>query len=89
VVFKWEKRNLEAGLEGLNDLPRSSQPRKLSTQKTPVDFVVQQRERLPDESSQTFSGFDKAHRGGPKGTAAEKQSPKIGLRIGRVKQSSG
>lgn len=33
VLFKWRKRYLEAGLEGLNDLPRSGQPRKLSTQK--------------------------------------------------------
>lgn len=33
VVFKWRKRYLEAGIEGLNDLPRSGQPRKLSTQK--------------------------------------------------------
>lgn len=33
VVFKWRKRYLEVGLEGLNDLSRSGQPRKLSTQK--------------------------------------------------------
>jgi transposase-like protein len=37
VVFKWRKRYLEAGLEGLNDLPRSGQPRKLSTQKNKGD----------------------------------------------------
>lgn len=33
VIFKWRKRYQEAGLEGLNDLPRSGQPRKLSAAK--------------------------------------------------------
>ena len=33
VVFKWRKRYQEAGLEGLKDLPRSGQPRKLDEAK--------------------------------------------------------
>ncbi|AWB35574.1 IS630 family transposase [Orrella marina] len=33
VVFKWRKRYLEQGIEGLNDLPRPGQPRKLSEKK--------------------------------------------------------
>jgi len=33
VIFKWRKRYLEQGVEGLNDLPRPGQPRKLSEKK--------------------------------------------------------
>ena len=33
VVFKWRKRYLEQGVEGLSDLPRPGQPRKLSEKK--------------------------------------------------------
>ena len=33
VVFKWRKRYLEQGIEGLSDLPRPGQPRKLSEKK--------------------------------------------------------
>ncbi|WP_159078730.1 helix-turn-helix domain-containing protein [Orrella marina] len=33
VVFKWRKRYLEQGIEGLNDLACPGQPRKLSEKK--------------------------------------------------------
>ena len=50
VVFKWRKRYLEAGLEGLNDLPRSGQPRKLSTQKM-KEILTLTTQRVPREAT--------------------------------------
>lgn len=50
VVFKWRKRYLEAGLEGLNDLPRSGQPRKLSTQKM-KEILTLTTQHVPREAS--------------------------------------
>ncbi|QHC91366.1 hypothetical protein PchlR47_24730 [Pseudomonas chlororaphis] len=50
VVFKWRKRYLEAGLEGLNDLPRSGQPRKLSAQKINEILTLTTR-RVPREAT--------------------------------------
>lgn len=50
VVFKWRKRYLEAGLEGLNDLPRSGQPRKLSAQKV-NDILTLTTRRVPREAT--------------------------------------
>ncbi len=50
VVFKWRKRYLEAGLEGLNDLPRSGQPRKLSTQKM-EEILTLTTQRVPREAT--------------------------------------
>ncbi|PYY90515.1 IS630 family transposase [Pseudomonas sp. TKO26] len=50
MVFKWRKRYLEAGLEGLNDLPRSGQPRKLSTQKT-REILTLTTQRVPREAA--------------------------------------
>ena len=50
VVFKWRKRYLEAGLEGLNDLPRSGQPRKLSTQKL-KEILTLTTQRVPREAT--------------------------------------
>lgn len=34
TVFKWRKRYLEEGVEGLSDLPRSGQPLKLGAEKS-------------------------------------------------------
>ena len=50
MVFKWRKRYLEAGLEGLNDLPRSGQPRKLSTQKL-KEILTLTTQRVPREAT--------------------------------------
>ena len=50
VVFKWRKRYLETGLEGLNDLPRSGQPRKLSTQKM-KEILTLTTQRVPREAT--------------------------------------
>ncbi|PBW56568.1 IS630 family transposase [Pseudomonas aeruginosa] len=50
VVFKWRKRYLADGLEGLNDLPRSGQPRKLSAQKVNEILTLTTR-RVPREAT--------------------------------------
>ncbi|WP_397448278.1 IS630 family transposase [Pseudomonas sp. NA-150] len=50
VVFKWRKRFLEAGLEGLNDRPRSGQPRKLSSQKV-KEILTLTTQRVPREAT--------------------------------------
>src|SRR5690606_6996049 len=50
VVFKWRKRYLEAGLEGLSDLPRSGQPCKLSTQKM-KEVLTLTTQRVPREAT--------------------------------------
>ncbi len=50
VVFKWRKRYLEAGLEGLNDPPRSGKPRKLSAQKVNEVLTLTTR-RVPCEAT--------------------------------------
>ena len=38
TVFKWRKRYLEAGIEGLENLPRSGQPLKLVAGKKSTKF---------------------------------------------------
>ena len=50
VIFKWRKRYQEAGLEGLNDLPRSGQPRKLSAAKF-NDILTLTTQRVPHEAT--------------------------------------
>ena len=50
VVFKWRKRYQEAGLEGLNDLPRSGQPRKLDEAKI-KEILTLTTQRVPREAT--------------------------------------
>jgi transposase len=50
VIFKWRKRYQEPGLEGLNDLPRSGQPRKLSAAKF-NDILTLTTQRVPREAT--------------------------------------
>ncbi|MGH8383466.1 IS630 family transposase [Pseudomonas sp.] len=50
VIFKWRKRYQEAGLEGLHDLPRSGQPRKLSAAKF-NDILTLTTQRVPQEAT--------------------------------------
>lgn len=50
VVFKWRKRYQEAGLGGLNDLPRSGKPRKLSEEKI-KEILTLTIQRVPREAT--------------------------------------
>ncbi len=50
VVFKWRKRYQEAGLDGLNDLPRSGQPRKLDEAKI-KEILSLTTQRVPREAT--------------------------------------
>jgi transposase len=50
TVFKWRKRYLEAGLEGLSDLPRSGQPLKLGAEKVSEILTLTTR-RVPKEAT--------------------------------------
>ncbi len=37
TVFKWRKRYMESGIQGLNDLPRSGQPLELGADRELVE----------------------------------------------------
>lgn len=50
VIFKWRKRYQKAELEGLNDLPLSGQPRKLSAAKF-NDILTLTTEHVPREAT--------------------------------------
>ncbi len=50
TVFKWRKHYLEAGIEGLSDLPRSGQPLKLGTDKINEILTLTTR-RVPQEAT--------------------------------------
>lgn len=50
TVFKWRKRYLEAGLEGLKDLPRSGQPLKLGAEKI-KEILTLTSHRVPREAT--------------------------------------
>lgn len=50
VVFKWRKRYQEAGLGGLNDLPRSGKPRKLNEEKI-KEILMLTTQRVPREAT--------------------------------------
>lgn len=50
TVFKWRKRYLEAGIEGLSDLPRSGQPLKLGPDKINEILTLTTR-RVPQEAT--------------------------------------
>lgn len=50
IVFKWRKRYREAGLEGLKDLPRSGQPRKLNEEKI-KEILTLTTQRVPREAT--------------------------------------
>src|SRR5271169_790131 len=50
VIFKWRKRYQQAGLEGLHDLPRSGQPRKLSAEKL-SEILTLTTLRVPHEAT--------------------------------------
>lgn len=50
TVFKWRKRYLEAGIEGLSDLPRSGQPLKLGPDKINEILTLTTR-RVPQEAA--------------------------------------
>ncbi|MBG6127068.1 transposase [Pseudomonas sp. BG2dil] len=47
TVFKWRKRYLESGIEGLNDLPRSVQPLKLGADKV-REILTLATQRVPN-----------------------------------------
>jgi len=49
-VYKWRNRFIESGLDGLFDLPRSGQPRKL-TEKVIKEVLTMTVERIPHEST--------------------------------------
>lgn len=49
-MFKWRKRYLEAGVEGLSDLPRSGQPLKLGAEKVNEILTLTTR-RIPKEAT--------------------------------------
>jgi len=50
AVYKWRNRFKESGLNGLSDLPRSGQPKKLSEQKI-KDVLTLTVERIPHEAT--------------------------------------
>jgi transposase len=50
AVYKWRNRFKESGLDGLSDLPRSGQPKKLSAQKI-KDVLTLTVERIPREAT--------------------------------------
>ena len=50
TVFKWRKRYLEAGVEGLSDLPRSGQPLKIGAEKVSEILTLTTR-RVPKEAT--------------------------------------
>ena len=50
TVFKWRKRYLEVGIEGLSDLPRSGQPLKLGPEKINEILTLTTR-RVPQEGT--------------------------------------
>ena len=50
TVFKWRKHYLEAGIEGLNDLPRSGQPLKLGPDKI-NEILTLTIQRVPKEAT--------------------------------------
>jgi transposase len=49
-VYKWRKRFKASGIDGLKDLPRSGQPKKLSEQKV-KDVLMLTVERIPHEAT--------------------------------------
>lgn len=57
TVFKWRKRYLEAGIEGLSDLPRSGQPLKLGPDKINEILTLTTR-RVPQEATHWERPFD-------------------------------
>src|SRR6266568_3241785 len=50
AVYKWRSRFKESGLDGLSDLPRSGQPKKLTGQKI-KDVLTLTVERIPHEAT--------------------------------------
>ena len=50
TVFKWRKRYLETGIEGLSDLPRSGQPLKLGAEKI-KEILTLTTHRVPKEAT--------------------------------------
>ena len=50
TVFKWRKRYLEAGVEGLSDLPRSGQPLKIGAEKVSEILTLTTR-RVPKKAT--------------------------------------
>lgn len=50
TVFKWRKRYLEAGIEGLSDMPRSGQPLKLGPDKINEILTLTTR-RVPQQAT--------------------------------------
>jgi transposase len=50
TVFKWRKRYLDAGVEGLSDLPRSGQPLKIGAEKVSEILTLTTR-RAPKEAT--------------------------------------
>lgn len=50
TVFKWRMRYLEAGIEGLSDLPRSDQPIKLGSENINEILTLTTR-RVPKEAT--------------------------------------
>jgi len=50
AVYKWRNRFKESGLNGLSDLPRSGQPKKLTEQKI-KDVLTLTVERIPHEAT--------------------------------------
>ncbi|WP_159299086.1 IS630 family transposase [Pseudomonas chlororaphis] len=50
TVFKWRKRYLESGIEGLSDLPRSGQPLKLGAEKV-KEILTLTTQRVPKEAT--------------------------------------
>ena len=50
TVFKWRKRYLESGIDGLNDLPRSGQPLKLGAEKV-KEILTLTTHRVPKEAT--------------------------------------
>lgn len=50
TVFKWRKRYLESGIDGLSDLPRSGQPLKLGAEKV-KEILTLTTQRVPKEAT--------------------------------------
>lgn len=50
TVFKWRKRYLESGIEGLSDLPHSGQPLKLGAEKV-KEILTLTTQRVPKEAT--------------------------------------
>jgi len=50
AVYKWRSRYKKSGIEGLSDLPRSGQPRKLTDQKV-KEVLKLTVERIPHEAT--------------------------------------